>query len=138
MKRKIYFKDNGILLDFERYTKREIQKDTILYLQVNKLYQFNKQIYYIMNGKGQIDIESMPHFKPTFEKIKLQNLDYYLQHKEHSTFDYEEQMQIESFYEIYDFNDTYKEPRIFTKEYNELEKQIYGIKENNNIKVERY
>lgn len=138
MRREIIFNESGLLVTL-RYRMQKIQANETRFLLVDRIYFFNHIPYYIMQGKGSIEIEKLPHSKPQFNLIDLKNLDFYLQNGEHKTIDYDEQRQIESFANIANFNETFNEPRLYTKEFKQLEKELYGIESNNeNITIKRY
>ena len=132
--REITFKTDGILK--EGYLFKNIKANEIMLLKTDKIYYFNSKPYYIMQGRGTFYIEDMPHQKPLFNLIDIKNLDYYMQHETHISMDYDEQRQIESFYNISFYNTAYKEPRLYTYEFKELEKLLYGI--DNEASVKRY
>lgn len=128
--RQILFKQQGKLVNDTLKCFSFIQKGDVRFLLLDKVYFFNQKPYYIMQGKGVIEIEKLPHSKPRFDKIVLKNLDYFMQHKTHLSLDYDEQAQIESFYAIHFFNECYNEPKLYTQEYKRLEKALYGITDN--------
>ena len=123
--REISFKTDGILK--EGFIFKKVKANEILILKTDKTYIFNDKPYYIMEGRGRFYIEDMPHEKPQFNLIDIKNLDYYMQNETHISLDYDEQRQIESFYNISFYNTAYKEPRLYTQEFKDLEKRLYGI-----------
>lgn len=138
MRREIIFKNAGLLVT-EHYRAYNIESNTTHFLKVDRIYLFKGIPYYITQGKGSIEIEKLPHSKPHFNLIKLENLEYFILNKTHSSLDYDEQAQIELFCDIADFNETFKSPRIYTQEYKRLEKALYGIEsKDNNITIKRY
>ena len=137
MRRDVRFKEGGKLIS-GRVRMQYITPDSIVYLKTNRIYYFNGTPYYIMQGKGVIDIENLPHNEPRFNLIKLENLDYFLQKGEHKSLDYDEQSQIESFAKIANFNEIHNEPKLYTQEFKELEKRLYGIKECENLQIKIY
>lgn len=136
--REISFNENGRLVNQTLKCFSFIKKGDIRYLQLDKTYYFNNVPYYIMQGKGSIEIDKLPHSKPIFDKIDLKNLDYFIQNKKHSSLDYDEQAQIESFCNISFFNDCHKEPKLYTQEYKKLEKALYGFYEDNKLTIKPY
>lgn len=78
-----------------------------------------------MKGHGDIDLKHLPNSKPRFNKINIDNLDYFIQYAEHKATDYEEQEQIENFCKIYKFNSAYYSPKLYTQEYNDIESELF-------------
>lgn len=136
--REVRFKQQGILLDSKRGKYYKIKDNELAMLESNKQYFFNTRPFYVMQGKGEIDIESLPYQKPKFDLIKLENLDYYLQHNVHKSIDYAEQMQIESFCKIFEFNENAKEAKLFSKEYQTLEKMLFAMQEYDFYKMTKF
>lgn len=127
--RKVLFHEGGKLTCPFLKLFSNINAGDIRYLHLDRLYFFNNTPYYIMAGHGEIDITQLPNIKPRFDKIEIANLDYYLQNREHKSLDYDEQAQIESFVHISFINETYNKPLLYTKEYKELEKALYGVQD---------
>lgn len=132
MYRMVEFREDGFLI--QGYKVARIQKGKKL-LKTNENYNFNGRPLFVMLGNGSIELELLPYNKPSFFKIEIQNLDYYLQNNEHLSTDYTEQMQIEQFNKIFKINELYNTPKLYTQEYNELEKALFDLQ---NSKIEKF
>lgn len=132
MYRMVEFREEGFLI--QGYKVARIQKGKKL-LKTNENYNFNGRPLFVMLGNGSIELELLPYNKPSFSKIEIQNLDYFLQNNEHLSTDYTEQMQIEQFNKIFKINELYNTPKLYTQEYNELEKALFDLQ---NSKIEKF
>lgn len=132
MYRMVEFREDGFLI--QGYKVARIQKGKKL-LKTNENYNFNGRPLFVMLGNGSIELELLPYNKPSFLKIEIQNLDYFLQNNEHLSTDYTEQMQIEQFNKIFKINELYNTPKLYTQEYNELEKALFDLQ---NSKIEKF
>ena len=126
MYRKVLFDEIGILRD----SMKKIHVSNFAYLEIDKSYFFNEIPFYVMSGYGEINFKDLPLQKPSFNKINIENLDYFLQNEEHTATDYAEQAQIEAFYKMYRFNEIHEKPKLYTQSYNDLEKTLYGYASN--------
>lgn len=132
MYRMVEFREDGFLI--QGYKVARIQKGKKL-LKTNENYNFNGRPLFVMLGNGSIELELLPYNKPSFSKIEIQSLDFYLQNNEHLSTDYTEQMQIEQFNKIFKINELYNTPKLYTQEYNELEKALFDLQ---NSKIEKF
>lgn len=132
MYRMVEFREDGFLI--QGYKVARIQKGKKL-LKTNENYNFNGRPLFVMLGNGSIELELLPYNKPSFFKIEIQSLDFYLQNNEHLSTDYTEQMQIEQFNKIFKINELYNTPKLYTQEYNELEKALFDLQ---NSKIEKF
>lgn len=105
-------------------------------LELETTYFFNGYPFFVMKGHGDIDLKYLPNSKPSFNKVNIENLDYFIQYAEHKATDYEEQEQIENFCRIYKINSAHYCPKLYTQEYNDLERSLYDYK--NVVVIERF
>lgn len=101
-------------------------------LKVNESYIFNETPFYVMRGSGAIEFKLLPHTKPRFHKIQIENLDYYMQYEKHKSSDYEEREQIENFVKLYEINQTYDCIKLYNSSYNRIEQELSGISKHEN------
>lgn len=85
------------------------------------------RFFFVAKGFGDIDYKQLPTQKPSFSKIMVENLDFFLQNKTHSAIHYDEIAQIENFISLLEFNNTFSKPKIYTNEYNILLNQLLGM-----------
>ncbi len=136
MYRTVVFNEDGYLTHKHKVSMLMSGKKL---LKVNETYIFNDTPFFVMQGSGEIEFELLPHTKPRFHKIQLENLDYFMQYGKHKSSDYEEREQIENFYRIYEINETYEKPLLYTIAYNTLEKELFGIgKQENRVPLTEY
>lgn len=136
MYRAVIFNEDGYLTHKHKVSMLMSGKKL---LKVNETYIFNDTPFFVMQGSGAIEFELLPHAKPRFHKIQLENLDYFMQYGKHKSSDYEEREQIENFYRIYEINETYEKPLLYTIAYNTLEKELFGIgKQENRVPLTEY
>lgn len=127
MYRQIEFMQDGVLIDTFKQASIDIKANTIKPLHLYRLYIYNDIPYYIMNGKGSLDITHMPYFKPCFNKVEIENLRFFMENLNHITFDYDEQQQIELFYKIHTYNEQNHAPLIYNDDYMRVERLLYGV-----------
>lgn len=129
MYRMIIFNEDGYITHKHKISM--IMAGTKL-LKVNESYIFNDTPFYVMQGSGAIEFELLPHTKPRFHKIQIENLDYFMQYEKHKSSDYEEREQIENFVRLYDINQTYGCIKLYNSSYNRIEQELSGISKHEN------
>lgn len=133
MFRYVVFQEKGILVKGNK--AREIKEGRHL-LELENSYFFNACPFYVMRGHGDIEFRHLPFAKPSFSRVRIENLDYFLQTGEHKSLDYREQEQIESFLKIYKINEAHNSPKLYTEEYNDLERGLFEYQ--SLVSIERY
>ena len=135
--RKVIFDTFGELLDSfgEKRTLTQENNKWYCLLTTESYYIFNNVRFFLFKGFGQINYKELPAQKPSFNKIQVRNLDYYLQNGKHSAIMYDEIAQIENFCSMLNFNNSFEHPKIYTKEYNNLLNQLLGNKHGSYTKI---
>lgn len=127
--RKILFDTNGALYNAFGMEIPLRQEDSQFYalLETEQHYSFDDVVFFVAKGFGEIGYTQLPTQKPSFGKVCIENLDYYIQHKAHSATSYDEIAQIESFVKLLEYNNDLQKPKIYTTQYNQLLNQLLGI-----------
>lgn len=135
--RKVIFDTEGTLIDSfgEKHTLTEGENKFFCMLETENYYSFENKRFFLFSGFGDINYKELPEKKPSFNKIEVKNLDYFLQNGKHSAIFYDEMAQIESFTYMLDFNNNLEKPKIYTKEYNLLLNKLLGLNNERCIKI---
>ncbi|MGI0406534.1 hypothetical protein ACRE1U_04410 [Helicobacter himalayensis] len=105
------------------------------FLPLEQGFQFGNTSFFTLKGFGDISYKDLPLCYPDFSKVNVANLDYFLQHKQHSSDDYDEIAQIENFIEFLALNKSFEKPKIYTTEYNYLLNQLLGVRNERYFKL---
>ena len=129
--RKVFFPKNGVLKEklFGSIYKLKSENNSFYAeLEPENSYIFDGEEFYCLKGFGDIEYNLFPKHAPNFEKINLENLDYFIQNDTHSATNFDEIAQIEEFIKMFDLNTAQPLPLLYTKSYNNLFNQLLGYR----------
>ncbi len=135
--RKVTFDTQGLLCNaYGLKIPLEASEDNFYaHLNTEQTYTFDDTYFFVAKGFGDIAYKELPMEKPSFSKVLVQNLDYFIQYQAHSATSYDEIAQIENFVELFNFNNDLIKPKIYTEQYNQLINQLLGLKDERYYKL---